>query len=161
MTRSGLIFGVVSLVLILVITLISPFCAPCLGLFLGLAAGYVAGVFAKPIDSRQSVRVGGIAGLIAGGIGLAGSLVGGIINVSATSAASIEQLVKTLGLPGITLTQSQVTTYQILGAVCIGAFNIFWMAIFGIAGGALWYQVVGKNRPMTVLPPQEPIPPAG
>jgi hypothetical protein len=34
------------------------------------------------------------------------------------------------------------------------------MAILGVAGGAIWYQISGKNQTVTVLPPQTPIPPS-
>ncbi len=160
MARSGLIFGAVSLILIFGTTLISPICAPCLGIFLGLAAGYVAGVFAKPPTSGESVRIGGFAGLIAGGLGLVGELIGGAINASTYNAAAMQEVYKILGIPTTSMTPAEVLTYQLGGAACIGIFNVVWMAALGIAGGALWYQVVGKKQPLTVLPPQEPIPPS-
>ncbi len=160
MVKSGLIFGVVALVLILGVTLISPFCGVCIGLVIGLAAGYVAGVFGKPVSSRDSIRIGAIAGAIAGALGLVGEFIGGIINSTVVNAATLEQFYKTFGLPNVGLTQTQITSSQILGATCIGLFNVLWMAIFGLAGCALWYQVRGKKQQVTVLPPQPPIPPS-
>ncbi len=159
MVKSGLIFGAISFVLILGFTLISPICAPCLGLFLGLAAGYVAGAYGRPVSSGESVRLGGIAGLIAGALGLIGEILGGIINVFTVNAAAVQNIYKTFGMP-VTLTQAQVTTYQLVGAGCVGAFNVLWMAVLGIAGGALWYQIRGKNQPVTIIPPQQPTPPS-
>jgi hypothetical protein len=32
------------------------------------------------------------------------------------------------------------------------------MAFLGLVGGALWYQISGKNQ-TAVLPPQQPLPP--
>ncbi len=104
--------------------------------------------------------MGTIAGAIAGALGLVGQFIGGILNSSVVNPATLEQFYKTFGLPNIGLTQTQITTSQILGATCIGLFNVLWMAIFGLAGGALWYQVRGKNQPMAVIPPQPPSPPS-
>lgn len=160
MVKSGLIFGVVAFVLILLVTLLSPFCGICLGLVIGIAAGYVAGVFGKPVSSSESVKMGAIAGVIAGAIGLVGQLIGGVLNSMVVNPAALEQFYKTFGLPNISLTQSQITTSQLLAAGCVGLFNILWMAVFGLAGGALWYQIRGKNQPMTVLPPQNPVTPS-
>jgi hypothetical protein len=160
MVKSGVIFGIVALVLILLVTLISPFCGVCLGLFIGLAAGYVAGVFGKPGSASEGVKMGAVAGAIAGAIGLVGQFIGGVLNSMVVNPTTLEQFYKTFGLPNISLTQTQITTSQILAAGCIGLFNILWMAAFGLAGGALWYQVRGKNQAATILPPQPPVPPS-
>ena len=160
MVKSGIIFGGVAFILILGSSLISPLCAPCVGLFMGLAAGYVAGVFDKPRYSRDSLKSGGIAGLIAGIIGLIGGLIGGAINGTSVNASMIEQFYRALGITNISISQSQLLTYQLLGAACIGIFNLVWMALLGLAGGAIWYQIKGKSQPGAIIPPQEPIPPA-
>ncbi len=159
MVKSGLIFGVVAFVLILGITLLSPFCGICLGLVIGLAAGYVSGSFSKPPSSTDSIRMGAIAGAIAGVFGLAGQIIGGVLNSMVVNPATLEQFYKTFGIPNVSLTQTQITSSQLLAAGCVGLFNVAWMAIFGLAGGALWYQVRGKNQPVTMQPPQTPIPP--
>ena len=161
MVKSGLIFGAISFVLVLgFAVIITPFCAPCLGLFIGLAAGYFAGVFDKPINSGESVRKGGIAGGIAGALGFIGGFVGGLINGAMLNPYSVESFTKVFGINNFNITQAQIWTYQLGFAVCIGLFNIVWMAILGIAGGALWSQIGRKNRIGTVMPPQEPIPPS-
>ena len=161
MVKSGLIFGAISFVFVLgFAVLITPFCAPCLGMFLGLAAGYVAGVFDKPINSGESVRKGGIAGLIAGALGLVGGLIGGVINGAVLDPSSVDAFSRIFGINNISISQGQIWIYQLIFAVCIGLFNVVWMAILGVAGGALWFQVSGKNQSRTVLPPQEPIPPS-
>ena len=160
MVKSGLLFGAVSFVLILgSAVLITPFCAPCLGIILGLAAGYVACVYDKPISNGEGVRKGGMAGVIAGGLGLVGGLIGGVINGVLLNPSSLEALYKTLGIPNISLDQTAIWTMQLVGAVCIGLFNVGWMAILGVAGGALWFQISGKNQTRTMMPPQEPIAP--
>lgn len=161
MVKSGLIFGAISFILVLGFSvLVTPFCAPCIGVFLGIAAGYVAGVYDKPISSGESIRKSGIAGLIAGALGFVGGLIGGIINGAVLNPSSVEAFTQFFGFNNINISQAQIWTYQLVFAVCIGLFNIVWMAILGIAGGALWYQIKGKNQPMTVLPPQAPIAPS-
>jgi hypothetical protein len=126
----------------------------------GLLTGYVAGVFDKPNDAPRSLKIGGIAGLISGCLGLSGSLIGGAINGATVNAATVEQFYRTLGINNVSLSQSQLLTYQLLGAACIGIFDVVLMALLGLAGGAVWYQLMGKNRPATIIFPQEPLPPA-
>ena len=161
MVKSGFIFGAISFILVLgFAVIITPFCAPCLGLILGLAGGYFAGVFDKPTDSGASVRKGGIAGAIAGALGFVGGLIGGVINGAMLNPSSVESFTRFFGINNFNITQAQIWSYQLGFGVCIGLFNIVWMAILGVAGGAFWYQISGKNRTMTALPPQEPIPPS-
>ena len=58
MTKSGLIFGAVTLLAAGLTGVISlQICAPCLALFLGLGAGYLAGVFDKPADNNRAARL--------------------------------------------------------------------------------------------------------
>ncbi len=161
MVKSGVIFGVVALVLVLGFSvLLTPFCAPCIGLFLGLGAGYVAGVFDKPINSTESIKKGAIAGAITGGIGFVGGLVAAIINASIMTPAMIQSFSRIFGLTNYSVNQSQIWTYQLIYAILVGVFDIVLMGILGVTGGALWYQIIGKNQPTTIIPPQEPIPPS-
>jgi hypothetical protein len=160
MVKSGLIFGAISLVFILgFAVVIAPFCAPCLGLILGLAAGYVAGAFDKPADSGTSIRKGAGAGAIAGAIGLVGGFLGAVINGVLLNPSNIQSFVQMLGFSNINVNQAQIWATQLGSAFCIGLFDIAWMAVLGLVGGALWYQISGKNQIPTVLPPQQPLPP--
>ena len=160
MIRSGLIFGAVAFILTLAsATLISPLCAPCLGLVLGLAAGYVAGSFDKPSPSSESLRKGAIAGAIAGGLGLCGGMIGGIINGAYLNPSDLQGIYNLFGLANQNITKGTIWVIQIVGAACIGLFNVGWMAILGIAGGALWYQMIGKDQSGVIMPPQEPLAP--
>jgi hypothetical protein len=157
MIRSSLIFGAVAFVLTLAsATLISPLCAPCLGLVLGLGAGYFAGNFDKPTNSSESIRKGAIAAALAGGLGLLGGMVAGIINGILLNPSDIQRLYNFFGLPNVNITQGTIWMMQLVGAACIGLFNIGWMALLGVAGGALWYQMVGKNHSGLLIQPQEP-----
>ncbi len=159
MTKSGLIFGAATFILVLgSAIIITPLCAPCLGLVIGLAAGYVACSYDKPASSGESIQKGAIAAAIAAGIGFFGSLIGGIINGMTVTPAMIESFARSLYITNINLTQAQILTYQLVIGVLAGVFNIVWMAGLGIAGGALWFQVVGKNRGPTSQPQQDTFP---
>lgn len=157
MIKSGLIFGAAAFVLILGSSiLVSPLCAPCLGMILGLGAGYVAGIYDKPASSGEGVRKSGIAGGIAGSMGFLGGLVGAIVNGVLLNPSSLEMLYETFGLPKVAVDQTTIWAAQIAGGFCIGLFNIAWMAILGVVGGTLWYQVRGKYQTATMVPPLEP-----
>jgi hypothetical protein len=161
MTKSGFIFGAVTFILFLgsAIT-ISPFCAPCLGLILGITAGYVACNYDKPASSGESIQKGAIAAAIAAGIGFFGSLIGGTINGATVTPAMIESIARSFYVTNLNLTQTQILTYQLIFGVLVGAFDVVWMGVLGIAGGALWFQVAGKKNAPTSLPPQEVLPPS-
>ncbi len=161
MVKSGLIFGAISLLFTLGLAVfISPACAPCLGLILGLAAGYMAGVFDKPADSGESIKKGGYAGAIAGALGLLGGFIASVINGLILTPTNLSSFMKIFGINNFLISKGQIWASEIGFAVCIGLFDVLWMALLGVAGGALWYQFVGKNQTSTILPPQQPVPPA-
>jgi hypothetical protein len=160
MVKSGLIIGAISLLFILGISVaIAPFCAPCIGILFGLAAGYMAGVFDKPVSSGESVRRGGSAGAIAGAIGFLGGILGGVLNSLLLNPANVASFTRLLGIYNMNISEAQIWLSQMGFAFCIGLFDIAWMALLGVAGGALWYQISGKNQGQSVLPPQQPLTP--
>jgi hypothetical protein len=159
MVRSGLIFGAVALLLVIGAALVTPLCAPCVGLVMGLVAGYMAGIFDKPFSSGESIKKGGIAGAIAGGLGFVGGMLGGVINSIVLDPANVEAFNNLFGITTTGMNQTGIWASQLALSFCVGLFNVVWMAIMGVAGGALWYQITGKNQKQTVLPPQEPIQP--
>lgn len=148
MLKSGLIIGVVMLVLTIGVALITPLCVPCLALLAGAGAGYLAGVFDKPSASGASAQTGAGAGAI-GGIGaLIGHLAGGAANVILVGPEGAANLLQGLGLP----TSIDPTTYYagaIGGACCFGLVEVLLMAGLGALGGLLWYQITGKNVTMS------------
>jgi hypothetical protein len=161
MVKSGLIFGAASFVLTLAsATLITPLCAPCLGLVLGLAAGYVAGSYDNPGSSTESIRKGAIAGAIAGSLGFVGGMIGGVINGAILNPADLQGIYNFVGLPNANINKATIWMVQLVGGLCLGLFNIGWMAVLGLAGGAFWYQMIGKNQTGIVNQPQEPMPPS-
>src|SRR4030043_863777 len=157
MIKSGLIFGALAALLILgSSTILTPLCAPCVGLFLGLLAGYVAVVFDKPASSRGAVRKGGMAGAITGGVAFLGSFIASIINGALVNPSNLEALYRTLGVNNMGIDQTTIWIGQIVGGCCIGLFNLIWMGVLGIAGGALWFQITGKNQSGIIMPPEQP-----
>jgi hypothetical protein len=157
MVKSGLIFGAIAFILILgSSTIITPLCAPCLGMFLGIAAGYVAGIFDKPTSSRDAVRKGGFTGAIVGGFGIVGSLLASIINGAVLNPTNLDALYRTLGVNNLVIDKTTIWVGQIVSGCCVGLFNLIWMAVLGIAGGALWFQITGKSQSGIMPPPQDP-----
>jgi hypothetical protein len=146
MIKSGLIIGVVTLLLVVVAAAgLSPLCAPCVAIILGLAAGYLAGVFDKPISSGDSAKKGAIAGGIAGVLGMLGNIIAGLINaVVLGSMGMMDSFNQILGLPSSD--PATVWIGQIIAALCIGIINLVLMAGIGAGGGAIWYQITGKKR---------------
>jgi hypothetical protein len=161
MVKSGLIIGAVSLLFFLGTSVVlTPFCAPCVGILFGLLAGYLAGVFDKPLSSGESLKKGAAAGAIAGAVGLLGGVLGGVLNSLLINPESLLSFYQMFGISGFNLNQSQIWLAQMGFAFCVGLFDIAWMAVLGLAGGALWFQITGKNQAPTILPPQEPLPPS-
>ena len=79
MVKSGLIVGVIMLVLVAISAAsVSPFCALCVPVLSGLVAGYLMGVFEKPAKADAMKRGAG-AGAIAGAIAIVGSLIAAVI----------------------------------------------------------------------------------
>ena len=115
---------------------------------MGLAAGYLVGVFEKPTNNANVLKRGAIAGAIAGGLVLLGALIGGIINASILNPADMAQIYEWLGVSGYELDQTTIWAGQLGSAVCGGLLNVVLMAGMGAAGGALWWQIQGKNKPV-------------
>lgn len=157
MFKSGLIIGVVALLLAIGAALLSPLCVPCLTLLLGLGAGYLAGAFDKPFDNRGSARSGAIAGAI-GGIGaLIGQAVGAVINSQIVGAEGAIRLIRQLGiqLPLGTTPADIAAGYwggMIGSTCCLGLFDVALMAGLGALGGLLWRQMSGSKRTVSTPP---------
>jgi len=158
MFRSGLIIGIIALLLAIGSALLSPLCVPCLALLLGLGAGYLAGTFDKPSDQRGAARVGVIAGALSSIGALAGQSIGALINSQLVRPADALELLRQFGMQ-VPLGTTPAEFARIFGAsmiistFCLGLFDIFLMAGLGTLGGLLWWQVSGSKR--VVLPPSQ------
>jgi len=156
MLKSGLILGVVALLLAIGAALLSPLCVPCLTLLLGLGAGYLAGAFDKPSEKRGSTKSGAIAGAIGGAGALIGQAVGAVINSQLVGPGGAIQLIRQLGiqLPSGATPADIATGYWggVIGSTCcLGLFDVALMAGLGALGGLLWWQMSGSKR--SGLPP--------
>ena len=145
MLKSGLIVGVVTLVLATGAVLLSPLCVPCLAIVAGLAAGYLAGVFDKPSESGATTKTGAAAGAIGGAGALIGHLLGGLGNALILGPEGGAAFAQMLGLPATT---DPVPYYTgVFGsACCLGLVEVAIMAGLGALGGVLWYQTTGKKN---------------
>ena len=156
MLKSGLILGVVALLLAIGAALLSPLCVPCLTLLLGLGAGYLAGAFDKPSEKRGSTKSGAIAGAIGGAGALIGQAVGAVINSQLVGPGGAIKLIRQLGIQlPLGATPADIATGYWGGVIgstcCLGLFDVALMAGLGALGGLLWWQMSGSKR--SVLPP--------
>lgn len=154
MKKSGLILGLVALVVAVGGTVISPLCTPCLVLFVGAIAGYLAGVFDKPTEKASAVKSGALAGLLASIGAILGQIGGSVINGIVVGPEGAMNLVRQLGFSAGGADMSSVYWISlVISTLCFGLLNIALMAGTGALGGLLWNQFNNKNNP---LPPPAP-----
>jgi MFS family permease len=77
--RIGLIVGAISLVVTTVISALMGICGPGVSLIAGAIAGYIASKKESPATKSDGGKIGAIAGVITGGMGLIGQIIGGIL----------------------------------------------------------------------------------
>ncbi|MGE5123828.1 MAG: hypothetical protein ACM3H7_04875, partial [Acidobacteriaceae bacterium] len=139
--------GILTLVLILgSTTLLTPLCAPCLGLLMGFVAGFAAGAYDKPGNAREAVHKGVTAGALAGALGFIGDMVGSVNNGAVVTPQDLASIYQFLNLSNPQYDQATIWMLQLASGFCIGLFDIGLMAIFGMVGGASWFQLKGKNQ---------------
>lgn len=152
MTSISLIGAAATFVLGLGLTLLSPLCLPCVAVIAGLVMGYMAANADQPPDSRLVNSPAAIGGLF-GGFGLLlGQMAGSALNTVLVGPQGVGDILTQLGIQS---TQGVEMGYYggVLGGICcIGIFNLALSAGFGVVGGQLWWQVVGKVIP----PPMDP-----
>src|SRR4051812_27413459 len=120
MLKSGLIVGIVAILLGAGATLISPLCVPCLGIFLGLAAGFLAGAFDKPTSNNASAKSGALGGAI-GAIGtVIGQVIGTIIDAIVVGPEGTIRLLQSMGISTAGQSANATTGYWfgLIGGVC-------------------------------------------
>jgi hypothetical protein len=77
--RIGLIVGAITLVITTVISALMGICGPGVSLLGGAFAGYFAAKKESPSTKSEGGKIGAIAGMITGGMGIIGQLIGGIL----------------------------------------------------------------------------------
>jgi hypothetical protein len=156
MYKSGLIVGIVTLLLALGTTLVFPFCVPCLALLVGLAAGYLAGVFEKPGSLEAARKNGAIAGAIGGAGALLGQIIGAAINGYMVGPENALQILQNFGFPTSTYMTPQLYWASTIGGnCCIGLISVLIMAGMGLLGGLLWWSTAGSKS--ATPPPAFPL----
>jgi len=148
MYKSGLIIGGVALLFAIGAALLSPVCVPCLAVFLGLAAGYLAGVFDKPLNNREAVKFGAIAGTISGIGAIIGQIIGAVINFTVVGPEKAANLMRQFGVPldSISGFEQNYWIGVVSSSCCLGILDILLMAGLGTLGGLLWWQISAKAR---------------
>jgi len=147
MVKSGLIVGVITLILAFGGTLLTPLCPPCLSLFLGLAAGYLAGVFDSPPGKKEATNTGALAGLFGGVCAVTGQMFGTVANALIMGPQGTLNFVQDVGLPtqGSSNFETGYWSGLIGGAVCFSLLDVGLMVGLGALGGLLWWTTRGKK----------------
>jgi hypothetical protein len=146
MYKSGLIVGIITLLLALGTTLVFPFCVPCLALLVGLAAGYLAGVFEKPVSLDAARKNGAIAGAIGGAGALLGQIIGAVINGYLVGPQNALQILQSFGFSTSPFMTPQFYWISTIGGnCCIGLISVLLMAGMGLLGGLLWWSITGSK----------------
>lgn len=147
MLKSALVFGTLTFLVGLAVTFVSPVCVPCIAIFLGLGAGYLAGVFAKPSEAGAAAKSGAAAGAISALGGLAGQMIGGVINAVFLGPEQALAVLRRLGNLPATAGSTAPDAYYYFGALgfpcCAGLFDMALMALLGAAGALLWLRLTG------------------
>jgi hypothetical protein len=146
MLKSGLIIGIAVMVLGALSALITPLCIPCLAIFLGMAAGYLAGVFDKPVMNSEAVKKGALSGLIASVGAIIGQIIGSIINASLMGPEAAAEMMEQLGIDVGANYETIYQLSQVGGTICFSIMDILFMALLGMLGGVLWWQISGKKQ---------------
>ena len=149
MVRAGLILGGVMLVLGGVAAFVFPPCVPCLALFAGPGAGYLAGLWDRPTESTRALGRGAGAGAMAGAGAWLAHIVGGLGSAAVVGPEQALEFSRALGLnpdPAMLNDLPRYYGWATGTACCFGVFEIVLMAMLGVVGGLVWWQLTGKNQ---------------
>jgi len=152
MTSTSLLGALATFVLALGLTLISPLCLPCVAVMAGLTVGYMATNVDRPPYSQMVTGPAAIAGLFAGFGMLLGQMAGTGINTMLVGPQGVGEILSQIGVDAGVNMEAGYYGGVIAGICCIGVLNLALSAGFGVLGGQLWWQVVGKSQP----PPTDP-----
>jgi hypothetical protein len=160
MLRSGLILGVVMLVIGGGLAFLFPLCVPCLALLAGAGAGYLAGLWDHPPDNSRAVQRGAGAGAIGGVGALLGHILGGLASAVFVGPQGALDFARELGLDLGSEATEPVFFYTSATATacCFGLVEVALMAGLGALGGLLYWQITGQQRQAggTTPPPTWP-----
>lgn len=155
MLKAGLIGLAVGGLFGLGVTLLLPLCTPCLAILVGLGVGFLACLWDKPASSGGGAALGAKSGAIAGVGHLGGQLIGMLMTRLRTDWAQVietmEQLSEIWGQQGVDVSAVNESTYWTIQAAFntgCGLTSVAVAAGLGALGGLLWYQTMGKNKPL-------------
>ncbi|MGB7536982.1 MAG: hypothetical protein WBM17_00440 [Anaerolineales bacterium] len=158
MLKSSLIAVPVTAIVILITGFLSELCccaSPFAAVFLGLAAGALCVFFEKPFQKDRALKRGATAGAIAGLAALPAQVLGEIV-VALVLAGSGKVDISLFGLPAASATVDLWNwILNALFAACLyGLTAAAIMAGMGAVGGALWFRISRKGKPMAEVEPQ-------
>ena len=138
--RVGLIAGGIGLVLTACIGAIMGICGPVVSLVAGALAGYFAAKQEAPASQGEGGKVGATAGAIAGGLGVIGQIIGGILALTI-----LPPLMESLGNYSFSGASGEAS-YWIGGATTALCFGVVGVILAAIAGYATGY--ISTNKPV-------------
>jgi hypothetical protein len=152
MTSISLIGALAAFVIGLGLTLLSPLCLPCVAVMTGLVMGYMAANADQPHESRLVNTPAAITGVFAGFGLLLGQMAGSAINTLLIGPQGMGDILTQFGLESTVGVEAGYYSGVVGSICCIGVLNLALSAGFGVVGGQLWWQMVGKTMP----PPMDP-----
>ena len=136
--KSGLIAGIIGLVLNICVAAALGICGPFVALLAGIAAGFFAVQQERVMVKGDGARVGAVSGGIAGALVLIGQMIGGLGILILAQSSGVTPLVGRI--PSPTADASEQMLYYISGlgvGMCFGIVGVVAAALGGAAGGYL------------------------
>jgi hypothetical protein len=147
--KIGLIVGAISLVLTTGMSLLVGLCGPVVSLVAGALAGYFTVKQESPASKSDGGKIGAIAGVITGAMGLIGQLIGSILALTI-----MPSLMKLVGNTTFLNPSSAGEPGYWLGGLgtgfCIGLGGIVFSVLAGLGAG----YISAQDKP-AVAPPAE------
>ena len=128
--KYGLIAGGVGLVINAVVAMAVGICGPFVALLVGAAAGFFTAQQEKPLSKGEGAKAGLISGAVAGGLVLAGQILGAIGALLLLQASGAQTLFGSA--PSTSSDEPSQMIYYLSGvgvAMCFGLFGVLMSAL--------------------------------
>jgi hypothetical protein len=146
MIRSGIIVGVLAVVVFSITGILVGLCEPIEAMIMGLAAGVLAAILDKPGNGKQASLRGGVAGLIASLFSVIGGIAGYLIRtylvMPSDPSRSLEEQLLGIEQAGGTTT---INVSHFVSISCCSVTDVILFAGLGALGGFVWYKVKGDS----------------
>ena len=136
--KVGLIAGAIALVLTLCVSTAVGICGPVVSLIAGAAAGYFAVKQEAPASQSEGGKIGATSGAIAGGLGVIGQIIGGILTLTL-----LPSIMESLGDYSYSAVSGEAS-YWLAGAGTALCFGFAGVVLAAIAGYAVGYMFSNK-----------------